>query len=173
MLHKKVKLTAVFLLGLGLTGLQAQSTLFVKEHGGIQTPYTLSSIRKLTFAGGNMTVNKDTGSLTTYALSNIRYLNFTDLTTGVSQTDKAGNSNIMLYPNPVNEQLQINYETLKTGNVQVEIVDLLGKVLYQQTLTSQNGTNHAIIPVSQLSEGLYVFSLQSSDKIEIIKFIKN
>ena len=154
--------------------------MYVKEYSGTQTPYTLSSIRKLTFAGGNMTVNKNTGSPTTYALSNIRYLNFTELTTGVLQTDKAESSNIMLYPNPVNNQLQISYETLGAGNVQVEIVDLQGKVLLQQTISSQNlptgqagGTNQAIIPVSQLAKGLYLCRLQSNNKIENIKFIKN
>ena len=173
MKHKKLKLSALLLLGLGLTGLQAQSTLYVKEHSGTQTSYTLSSIRKLTFPTGNMTVNKNAGSPTTYALNDIRYLNFIDLTTGVTQTDKAKSSNIELYPNPVNDQLQISYETLNAGNVQVEIIDLQGKVLLQQTISSQNGTNQAIIPVSQLAKGLYVCRLQSNDKIGNIKFIKN
>jgi len=152
--------------------IQAQSTLYVKEHSGTQTPYALSSIRKLTFPTGNMTVNKNAGSPTTYALSDIRYLNFTDLTTGVLETDKAESSYIMLYPNPVNDQLQISYETQKTGNIQIEIVDLQGKVLLQQSINCQNGTNQAIIPVSQLAKGIYLCRLQSNDKVENIKFIK-
>jgi len=170
MRHKKIKLSALLLLGLGLTGLQAQSTLFVKEHSGTQTSYTLSSIRKLTFPTGNMMVNKTDGSTSTYTLSDIRYLNFSGLTT-VSQIGNQ-KSSITIYPNPVIDQLQINYETLKAGNVQVEIVDIQGRVLHQQTIISQNGTNHAIIPVSQLAEGLYVCRLQNDDKIEIIEFLK-
>ncbi len=173
MRHKKVKFSVLLLSGIGLTGLQAQSTLYVKEHSGIQTPYTLNSIRKLTFAGVNMTVNKTSGSTDNYVLSDIRYLNFIDVTTNVSLISSQESSNIILYPNPVIDQLQISYETLKAGNVQVEIVDVQGKVLHQQTISSQNGTNYAIIHVSQLSEGLYVCRLQSGDKIEIIKFLKN
>ena len=172
MRHKKLKLSAILLLGLGLTGIQAQSTLYVKEHSGIQTPYTLSSIRKLTFPTGNITVNKTNGSTSTFALSNIRYLNFIDLTTNVSQVGIQESSNIILYPNPVIDQLQISYESIKAGNVQVEIIDVQGKVLHQQTIISQNGTNHALISVSQLPKALYVFRLQSGDKIEIIKFLK-
>ncbi|MEY3451220.1 MAG: hypothetical protein RL711_1046 [Bacteroidota bacterium] len=49
MRQKRLKLSAVFLLGLGLTGLQAQ-TMYVKEKSGTQTAYTLSSLRKMTFS---------------------------------------------------------------------------------------------------------------------------
>ena len=169
--HKKVKLSALLLLGLGLTGIQAQS-MYVKEHSGIQTPYTLSSIRKLTFPTGNMTVNKTDGSMSNFALSDIRYLNFSDLTNNVSQIGIHESSNIMFYPNPVIDQLQINYESIKAGNVRVEIIDVQGRILYQKTIISQSGTNHALIPVSQLSNGIYVCRLQSDNKIEIIKFLK-
>ena len=172
MRYKKVKLSALLLLGIGLSGIQAQSTLYVKEHSGIQTPYTLSSIRKLTFPTGNMTVKKTDGSTNTFALSDIRYLNFIDLTTNVSQVGIQESSSIILYPNPVIDQLQISYESIKAWNVQVEIIDVQGKVLHQQTIISKNGTNHALIPVSQLSKGLYVCRLQSNEKIEIFKFLK-
>ena len=173
MRQKKVKLSAILLLGLGLAGTQAQSTLYVNTHSGTQTPFTLSSIKKLTFESGSMTVNKTSGSIDSYLLTDMRYLNFTDLTTGVSLTDKAESSDMLLYPNPVIDQLQINYESLKIENVQVEIVDLQGRVLHQQTIISQNGTNQLKISVSQLSKGLYVCRFKSDDKIEIIKFIKN
>jgi hypothetical protein len=173
MKHKKLKFTALLLLGIGLTGLQAQSTLYVKEQAGTQTPYTLSNIRKLTFFGGNMIVNKTSGSNDSYVLNNIRYVNFTDLTTGISQTNKAESNNIILFPNPVTDQLQLTYETPKAGNVHIEILDIQGRVVQQQTIISQDGINRTIIPVSQLSMGIYICRIQSNDKIETIKFIKN
>lgn len=55
MRHKRLKLSAVLLLGLGLTGLQAQ-TMYVKESSGTQTAYTLSNIQKMSFSSGNLTV---------------------------------------------------------------------------------------------------------------------
>ena len=180
MRQKKIKLSAVLLLGLGLTGIQAQSTLYVKAYNGTQIPYALSSIRKLTFSSGNIQVNKTSGSTDSYALNDIRYLNFSNLTTNVSQISSEESNNIMLNPNPAIDQLQISYETPKAGNVRVEIVNVQGQVLLQQTLISQNlpaghagGTNHAIISVSQLAKGIYICRLQSDHKIEIIKFIKN
>ncbi len=172
MRHKKVKLSALFLLGIGLTGIQAQSTLYVKEHSGIQTSYMLDSIRKLTFFTGNMTVNKTDGSMSNYALSNIRYLNFIDLTTNISLIGNKESSNIILYPNPVIDQLQISYESIKSDKVQVYIIDVQGKVVHQQMISSQNGTNLVTINVAQIPQGLYVCRVQSSNKIETIKFLK-
>jgi len=173
MRHKKVKLIALLLLCIGLTGIQAQSSLYVRTHNGIQTSYALNSIEKLTFSGANMIVNKTSGSIDNYALNDIRYMNFDDLTNNISLISGDGSGNIILYPNPVIDQLQISYESTITGNIQVEILDIHGKVLCQQMIISQKGTNQAIIPVSQLSAGLYVCRLQSDDKIGIINFFKN
>lgn len=173
MQQKKTKLSTILLfLGAGLTAVQAQVSMNVKENTGTQTSYALTNIRKLTFPTGNMLVTKTDGSTNTYALSGIRYLNFTDLTTSIAK-DIQANSNMMLYPNPVTDRLQISYESLKVGRVQVEIMDVQGKILYQQTINCQNGPNQAIIPVSQLSEGLYICRVQSDDKIEMSKFFKN
>ena len=57
MKHKRLKLCTILLLVFGLTGLQAQ-TMYVKTTGGVQTSYALSSIKKLTFSGGNMVDRK-------------------------------------------------------------------------------------------------------------------
>ena len=53
---KKVKLSAVLLLGLGLSSIQAQ-TMYVKKSNGTQTAYPLNSIRKMTFSGVLKPVN--------------------------------------------------------------------------------------------------------------------
>jgi hypothetical protein len=167
------KIYSFLIISFLITGLQAQSTLYVKEKSGTQTPFELDGIRKLTFPAGNITVNKTDGNMSIYELSDIRYLSFSDFTTDVKIIARQESSNLTLFPNPVIDQLLISYESLKAGNVQVAIIDIQGKVLHQQTINSQNGTNHAIISVSQLPKGLYVCRLQNGDKLETIKFIKN
>lgn len=87
MRHKKLKLSVVFLSGLGLTSIQAQ-TLYVKETGGTQASYVLSNISKMTFSGGNVTVQKTDNSTAVYALSEVRYLNFTDFWESMKEQDK-------------------------------------------------------------------------------------
>ena len=82
MKHQRLKLSAVLLLGLGLTGLQAQ-TLYVKESSGTQTAYTLSNIQKMSFSSGNLTVAKTDNSSGVYALSGLKHMNFTSTTTDI------------------------------------------------------------------------------------------
>jgi hypothetical protein len=172
MRFKKIKLSAIFLLSFGLTGMQAQNSLYVKEKTGKQTSFALNSIRKLTFPLGNMVVNKTNGITSTYALSDIRYMNFTNLTTIASLSGGKESEDIKLYPNPVVDHLQISFKSIKAGKASVQIFDLDGKVLLQQTINIQDGTNNSIISVSELPEGLYILHLQNGNKLESIKFLK-
>jgi hypothetical protein len=162
------------LLGISLTSLQAQNTLFVKENSGVQTPYSLASINKLTFASGNIVVNKNDGNANSYSLTNIRNLTFgKEGTTNISPIDIEKNYTLMLYPNPVIDQLHVQYVSAMSENVQLQIVDMQGKIILQQSIDNQPGINHATIPVSQLQHGLYLCRLQNGTKLKTIKFLKN
>jgi len=172
-MQNKRLLCVVFLLSMGFSWLQAQNSLYLNEKSGTQTSFTLNGLRKLTFPAGSMMVNKTDGSTSTYAFSAIRSLTFSDLINNVSPMVKKEHSNLTLYSNPVIDQLQISYETLKEGSVQAEIIDFQGRVLHRQTIRCQEGTNQATIPVAQLQRGLYLFRLQNGNNVETIKFIKN
>jgi len=169
MLHKKLLWIAVICFSFGLA---AQNTMFVKEKSGTQTPFAFTSINKLTFTAGNMTVNKKDGSTNAYALTNIHYLNFGN-STAVVEIDSEGSSNMMLFPNPVIDQLRIRYESVTTEKLQLQIMDVQGKVILQQTLSTHDGTNYITIPVAKLQHGLYLCRLQNGNKIELSKFIKH
>lgn len=173
MQNKKLIWRIVLWLSIGFSSLQAQNALVVKEKSGTQTSFTLSALRKLTFPAGSMMVNKTDGSSSTFTLSTIRSLNFSDQINPISPIVKKERSNLTLYPNPVIDQLQISYETLKEGNVQAEIIDLQGRILHRQAISSQEGTNQATIPVAQLQKGLYLFRLQNGNIVETLKFLKN
>jgi uncharacterized protein (TIGR02145 family) len=96
MRHKRLKLSAVLLLGLELTGLQAQ-IMYVKESSGTQTAYTLSNIQKMSFSSGNLTVTKTDNSSWVFALSDLRYLNFSDITTDLQEDSSVFAQNDTMY----------------------------------------------------------------------------
>jgi Secretion system C-terminal sorting domain len=164
---------AVLFLKIGYSGLQAQKALIVKENSGAHTSFTLTALRKLTFPAGSMTVIKTDGSTSTYTFNTTRSLTFSDLINNVSPIVKKERGNLTLYPNPVVDQLKMSYKTLQEGSVQAGIIDFQGRVLHRQTISCQEGTNQAIIPVAQLKKGLYLFRLQNGNNVETIKFIKN
>ena len=78
MRYKRLKLSALFLLGLGLTGLQAQ-TMHVKAKSGTNTAFMLQNIQKMTFGGGNVTVNKVEGSPEAFQMNTIQNISFDTL----------------------------------------------------------------------------------------------
>ena len=172
MKHKRLSLSSLLLLFLGLTGLQAQSILYVKEKMGMQTPIALSIVKKLTFPPDSLVISRTKGGTGTYGLSSLRYLSFTDFTTDAPQIEINGNISLSLFSNPVADHLQISYQMAQAASVQFAIVNMQGSIVQQQILSSQSGTNQASILVAQLPVGLYIIRLQSSTKLATIKFYK-
>lgn len=74
-----------------------------------------------------------------------------------------------IYPNPAHNE--INIETVDHFLSKVEIIDMLGKVVYSANI---KGDNSLIIPVAQLDNAMYLLRLTTVDN-EVVyrKFTKN
>jgi hypothetical protein len=151
----------------------AQNALYLMERSGAQTPISLDNIRKLTFTTGNMTVFKTDGNSSSFKLGDLQYLSFIDQASIVSKMVSGVNSYFTVYPNPVVDQLQIRFVSTTSETVQLTILNMLGVVFRQQTTISQNGTNHILIPVQNLSSGLYICHLKNGNSTESIRFLKH
>lgn len=171
MQYKKVQIYIPLLLGFSLTCLQAQNILSVKEKSGMQISYALSDIKMLTFASGNINVNKKDGSISAYTLTNVCYLNF-GKTTAKDEVLSDRISSLLLFPNPVVEQLGIQYTTVMSGKAHLQIMNVQGKMILEQSFDNQVGVNHITIPVARLQSGLYFCRLLTGSKSESSKFIK-
>jgi hypothetical protein len=169
----KSKLISFLVLCLAITGLQAQNKLYIKELAGVQTSFTLSAVRKLTFAADHMTVHKTDGFTTVYGISQIRYFSFTDGSSGISLPEKMENSDFVLYPNPVTDELRISYKSLYNNNLQIDVLDMLGRTATQYNVSCSPGTGIAEINLSELPKGLYTCRLQCGNIINFVKFAKN
>ena len=158
----------MLLLGLGLTGLHAQ-TMYVKESNGTQTAYALSSVLKMTFSGGNATVQKTDNSTGVYALSGLRYLNFTDLTVSITeQPMQLVNASLITYPNPVTDVLNIDLKGV-IGEGSISILTLEGKVMQTHKTTMSSIVS---IDISHLSQGIYLCRYSNTLEIKTVKIIK-
>lgn len=74
------------------------------------------------------------------------------------------NSSVLsIYPNPVKEQLNIIYEG---GTYSLSIFDMTGTVVFE-------GTNTTKIDVSKFARGSYILQMNTSQGVEMKKFIKN
>jgi hypothetical protein len=168
MRHKRLKLGAVLLLGLGLTGLKAQ-TMYVKESSGTQTAYTLSNIQKMSFSSGNLTVTKTDNSSGVYALSDLRYLNFSDISTDLQEDLSVQSQMLKVYPNPVGDILNINLTGMSETEGTLSILNFEGK-----TVLSRQVNNEGVLSldISSLPTGIYLCRYSNAIEIKTVKIIK-
>jgi hypothetical protein len=66
---------------------------------------------------------------------------------------------LKVYPNPASSELNISLSAVETGNVNVMLMNALGKVVYKTSLNTSGKLNHTI-NVSSLNEGVYFLSLE-------------
>jgi hypothetical protein len=167
----KLLLGVTFMLILFLTRLQAQS-IYVKNKNGTQTSFTLSSLQKLTFSGGNLTITKVNSTSESFDLNVVRYLNFVDLSTGKIPV-KQESSNSFIFPNPVKDELTIHFPFYQEETIQVLIIGLDGKIIQHHILNCQSNSMQVSINTSSLTNGLYLCRLINGKTVTIMKFLKS
>jgi len=170
MRHKKSTWYTLLFLVLSMASLVAQNTLVINEKSGTQATFNLSGIKTLTFSTNNLTINKKDGNINTYVLIDLRYINFS---TATELKSYSYDGKLQLFPNPVTDQICVQYSSSTIKKVQLQILDIQGRIVLQQTLDSFQGTNYTYIPVTQFSKGLYFVLIQNGNKLETTKFIKN
>ncbi len=168
---KRKLLSIVFLLAITVAAnAQTHPTLLINGKDGTRTEFPTNTIRKLTFVSGKIQINTKDGITTNYELNSINYLHFKKEIAFSYQEQTLG---VHFFPNPVINELYINYESRASEFLQIEIVDLQGKVLDQQTKNIQEGKNQILINVAQLPQGFYTVRVQSGTMIKTNCFIKN
>ena len=81
-----------------------------------------------------------------------------------------GVESVNVYPNPVSDQLNFEFSTLKNKRVTVTILDASGKVIISQKYRPVNGMVIESMDVSDLNEGVYFIRI--GDEGEVLKVIK-
>lgn len=169
MKHKQFEMSILFLLGIAFSAMQAQN-MIVKAKSGTSSAYVINETRKLTFSGGNLVITKIDGSTASIAISETRYLNFSDLT-GLRDA-KQGTSKLVVYPNPVQDKLNLSLTDETSERVQVDVFSIVGKTVYSQTLNAQQAVNHTI-NVSMWQNGMYLIRINNGRETVTTKFTKD
>ncbi len=151
---------------IGLALFDSTSTSLMNSAGGLGQ----SGVSMVTnnLPAGTYYIKVD-ASLTTefsgYTLSN------SFIITGIN--DLSSVSEFIVYPNPALDLLSLNYSNNKFGAYQLEIVDVAGRVCYQDIVTSNVGVNSLEIPVENLSKGIYFLKLSAGAQSKQIIFSKD
>ncbi len=90
----------------------------------------------------------------------------------VAGTDLQTLEVLQAYPNPVKEDLLVEFNADFEGDMQIRVVNLLGQPLSETNYHVKYGHNQAAVPVRDLRPGNYLLMLQNDNHREIIKFTR-
>jgi len=82
-------------------------------------------------------------------------------------------SSFSMYPNPVSTELRYEFFALQSGNIEVSITDLNGKLVVSEQVTANTGNNTGVIDVSGLSSGNYNFTITEGNNSVTEKIVVN
>jgi hypothetical protein len=161
MRHKRLKLSAVLLLGLGLTGLQAQESVNAiggnASGSGGSASYSVGQVVYTTNTGTNGSVAQ--GVQQPYEISVVTAI----------EVAKGINLSITAYPNPTTDYLQLKVESETLKDLSFQLYDINGKLLQTKKLT---GTETQIKMSSYVPSTYFVKVIAGNQSIKEFKIIK-
>ncbi|GIV28537.1 MAG: hypothetical protein KatS3mg027_2351 [Bacteroidia bacterium] len=83
-------------------------------------------------------------------------------------------SNLSSFPNPAKDKLNFTFNSQTSEIIQLQILDLTGKLVKFSSIESKAGSNSFSLDISELENGIYFYSLSNKDHIILTnKFILN
>jgi hypothetical protein len=77
-----------------------------------------------------------------------------------------------IYPNPVNNTLNLRFDVQNSSTVQIRIFNTLGQLVLENFQDAKFGINTFSLPLDVLSSGEYYLQLSLSNKSSVLKFTK-
>lgn len=81
----------------------------------------------------------------------------------VSVEELMGIANVVVYPNPTSDELFVSFDNQTGNDMQIELVDQLGRVIYSENEIQQIGFNKIGLNLSHVSDGIYSVLIHSGN----------
>jgi len=162
MRHKRLKLSAVLLLGLGLTGLQAQES--VNATGGNAS----GSGGSASFSVGQVVYTTNAGTSGSVA-QGVQQPCEISVVNGIEEA-KGINLSVSAYPNPTTDYLTLEVNDYELSNLSCQLYDMQGKLLQSMKIT---GKQTSIVMSNLVPATYFVKVTENNKEVKIFKIIKN
>ena len=162
MKHKRLKLSALLFLGLGLTGVQAQTSVNATggdaSGGGGSVSYSVGQVVYTTHTGTSGSVAE--GVQQPYEIS---------VVTGLEEAQSI-NLSVTAYPNPTTDYLTLRIDEFEISNLSFQLYDMNGKLLQNEKIT---GNQTSIVMSNLLPATYFVKVIRGNKEVKTFKIIKN
>lgn len=78
---------------------------------------------------------------------------------------------ISLYPQPAEENITLNYTLDNNEEVGIVIINLLGRLVYENQLSGSEGVGSANINLSNFNKGVYIISLSNKGRVKTRRIV--
>lgn len=162
MRHKRLKLSILLLLVLGLTGLHAQES--VNTTGGNAS----GSGGTLSCSVGQIAYQTHTGTSGSVA-EGVQQPYEISIVTEIEEA-KGINLSVTAYPNPTSDYLQLNIESEKLIDLSYQLYDMSSKLLQIEKIT---GNRTSIVTSNLVPATYFIKVIQGNKDVKTFKIIKN
>ena len=89
------------------------------------------------------------------------------------ETEAANELTILnAFPNPVNDKLNLNFESTSQGLMNIILIDVTGREVYNSALSVSQGINSVVLDLIGVTTGYYTLVIGSNDRRTMIKIVK-
>ncbi|MES2763836.1 MAG: M43 family zinc metalloprotease [Bacteroidota bacterium] len=108
--------------------------------------------------------------------SNNIYIDDINISTSTVDIDETNNNStaLVIFPNPSSDKVNMNYTLSQDAKVSIQLIDVLGKIVYQKNLSAQSAGEHSELLSKRelnIGNGIYFVKLQINNKSHIQKLI--
>lgn len=80
-------------------------------------------------------------------------------------------SSLNIFPNPATFDLTLKFNTKKSININISVLDLIGKVIYAEEFNSKSGQNIKNININDFDNGTYLIKIQNGNDVITKRFV--
>jgi hypothetical protein len=143
-------------------GLSAQNLVVTLKNSATES-FPVSGIRSIKFGAETMVLNQLDGTVTIWNIEDIDKYAF-DEDIGASDPLQADNSDVIVFPNPAANLVNIQFTSGQNTSLTIDIIDSNGKHIQQVYMGDHQGT-HAYQWNSSVPKGVYYCRIATDSKV--------
>ncbi len=137
---------------------QSNQTFNIKLYNGNLQTFQLSDIKKITFVNNDLTLLLNNNTSQNWNASSVDYYFYQSAPTSIDEVSNKEIS-VVISPNPATTDVFINGRiSPSVYEINLKIIDKLGRVVSQGLIVTQNGLFSKTIDVSKFKSGIYFFT---------------
>ena len=151
----------LILLVITSTVIQAQNQLIVSLTTGQSDAFYVSNVRSIKFLNNNMIVTENNGVQSSWGIDDITDYTFKSAN-AIGSAESIKNQ-LSIFPNPVSDQLSMEYWSIKEDKITIELVDINGKHV-RSLFEGMHQGKHTYTWTNDLPSGMYICRVVSKYK---------